>query len=139
MIGGMTETPQRADEPVTSPVDTLPPPVTSRPETRPARPPRLYQAAAWVAIVAGIVFIVGAVFFTGFFLGRHGGGFGQARHHRLDQSAFHLPPPRMMPLNPGPMGPGEWPEPGRGMGPGGPDAPNSPGIPPTPSTAPNRP
>ena len=103
------------------------------------RPPRLYQAAAWVAIVAGIVFIVSAVFFTGFFLGRHGGGFGQARHHRLDQSEFHLPPPRMMPLNPGPMGPGEWPEPGRGMGPGGPGAPTNPGTPQAPSTAPTRP
>lgn len=134
MIGDMTETPQRADEPVTSPVDTLPPPAP-----RPVRPPRLYQAAAWVAIVAGIVFIVSAVFFTGFFLGRHGGGFGQARHHRLDQSAFHLPPPRMMPLNPGPMGPGEWPEPGRGMSPGGPGAPTNPGTPQAPSTAPTRP
>lgn len=134
MIGGMTETTQRADEPVTSPVDTPPPPAP-----RPVRPPRLYQAAAWVAIVAGIVFIVSAVFFTGFFLGRHGGGFGQARHHRLDQSEFHLPPPRMMPLNPGPMGPGEWPEPGRGMSPGGPGAPTNPGTPQAPSTAPTRP
>ncbi|MCL1456954.1 hypothetical protein, partial [Klebsiella pneumoniae] len=59
-----------------------------------------------------------------FFLGRHGGGFGQARHHRLDQSEFHLPPPRMMPLNPGPMGPG---------------APTNPGTPQAPSTAPTRP
>ncbi|MCB0940057.1 MAG: hypothetical protein KDB72_07450 [Mycobacterium sp.] len=135
----MTETPQRADEPGTSPVDTLPPPEPSRPEPRPAHPPRLYQAAAWVAVVAGVVFIVGAVFFTGFFLGRHGGGFGQAGHHRLDQSEFHRPPPRMMPLNPGPMGPGEWPEPGRGMGPGGPGAPTNPGTPPSPATPPARP
>lgn len=126
----MTETPQRADEPATSPVDTLPPPVPA-----PARPPRLYQAAAWVAIVAGIVFIVGAVFFTGFFLGRHGGGFGEWRHHRLDQSEFRLPPPRMMPLNPGPMGPGEWP--GPRMAPGGGSA--GPGASPTTSAPPTRP
>lgn len=128
----MTETPQRADEPATSPVDT-PPTVAARP----ARPPRLYQAAAWVAIVAGIVFIVGAVFFTGFFLGRHGGGFA-GRHHRLDQSEMRLPPPRMMPLNPGPMGPGEWPGPGMGRG-GEPATPPAPGTPSAPSTAPTRP
>ncbi len=131
----MTETPQRADESATSPVDTLPPPVHTRTDVTPARPPRLYQAAAWVAIVAGIVFIVGAVFFTGFFMGRHGGGFGPGGHHRLSQSQFHLPPPRMMPLNPGPMGPGEWP--GPATGPGG--ALSGPGAPAAPSTAPARP
>ena len=131
MIGGMTETPQRADRPSPARRHRLPP------RARPVRPPRLYQAAAWAAIVAGIVFIVSAVFFTGFFLGRHGGGFGQARHHRLDQSEFP-PPPRMMPLNPGPMGPangpsrvGAWPR----MGP----VPTNPGTPQAPSTAPTDP
>ncbi len=39
-----------------------------------SKPNRLYQATAWVAIVAGILFIVGTVFFSGFLLGRHSDG-----------------------------------------------------------------
>ena len=33
------------------------------------RTPRVFLAAAWVAIVAGIVFIVSVIFFTGMALG----------------------------------------------------------------------
>ena len=58
----MTETLEQ--EPVTAPV----PPPPHKP-----RPNRVYQAAAWVAIVAGVVFIVSAIFFTGFALGRNSG------------------------------------------------------------------
>src|SRR5690606_33346533 len=72
---GMTDTPERVDEPATGPVATLPPPPPPAyvEPPRAERPNRLFQAAAWVAIVAGVIFIVGAVFFTGFALGRHGG------------------------------------------------------------------
>jgi hypothetical protein len=38
------------------------------------RPSRLSLAAAAVGIVAGVVFVVGVVFFSGFFLGSHQSG-----------------------------------------------------------------
>ena len=84
------------------------------------RPNRLYQATAWVAIVAGVMFIVGAVFFTGFALGRHSGGNdGGWRHHRGDNSEFERrggPPMMPFPMMPGgPGGPGSGP----GVAPGG--------------------
>ncbi|WP_179474083.1 hypothetical protein [Mycolicibacterium vinylchloridicum] len=117
----MTETPEQADEPATSPVATLPPPPYVAPVPVAQRPNRLYQAAAWVAIVAGTVFIVGAVFFTGFALGRHSGDGGW--HHRYggdgnSQQFHHRGGPGMGPgMGPwGPMGP---------MGPGGPGGPNA--------------
>jgi hypothetical protein len=34
----------------------------------PAKPSRLNQALAWVGIVAGGLFVVGAIFFSGYFL-----------------------------------------------------------------------
>jgi len=88
------------------------------------RPNRVYQAAAWVAIVAGVVFIVGAIFFTGFALGRHSGG-GHGGHHRGYGEMSEMGP-RVAPLMPGmrpggPMGPGR-PDMGPGMRP---DAPGS--------------
>ncbi|HPY23367.1 MAG TPA: hypothetical protein PLK19_03480 [Mycobacterium sp.] len=93
------------------------------------RPNRVYQAAAWVAIVAGIVFIVGAIFFTGFALGRHsghGGGWDGFRHQR----GVMMPPP----MGPGMMGPGM-------MGPGmmGPDGPGMRGPGGAPTTSPPAP
>ncbi len=124
----MTETPERADEPATSPVDTLPPPAHIEPDPHPGRTTRLFQVAAWVAIVAGTLFIVGAVFFTGFFLGRHSGGpgHGGGRHHEMGQFHERMAPP-MMPFPPGQMGPG--------MRPGQ----IGPGATPPPATAPARP
>jgi len=95
---------------VTVPVDTVPPPP---PEHR--LPNRLYQAAAWVAIVAGTVFIVGAVLYAGFILGRHSGygGPGTGGWRDRDNAQFHqrMAPP-LMPMGPG-IGQG-----GPGMGPG---------------------
>jgi len=136
----MTETPERFDEPETGSVATLPPPPPPPAYTEPPRAHRpnwLYQAAAWVAIVAGVVFIVGAVFFTGFALGRHSGYDGGWRHHRGDDSQFERRGgPPMMPMMPGPMMPGQGgPGSGPGFGPGGPAA-GGPGATATPAPRP---
>lgn len=111
-----------------------------------AKPNRLYQVAAWIAIVAGTLFIVGAVFCTGLLLGRHGEGSGCFGHHRHGGPGMMMQPGGPM----GPMGPMQ--HPGGPMGPmqhpgdvdqgGSPDHPRSapPGAP-GPSvqpTAPNR-
>jgi hypothetical protein len=60
------------------------------------RPGRLIQALAWVGIVAGIVFIVAVVFFSGFVIGKHSGtsGWGHHRHHHeygMSQHGGHPP------------------------------------------------
>jgi hypothetical protein len=47
------------------------------------RTPRVFIAAAWVAIVAGIVFIVSVIFFTGMALGHHGGHHHHHKHHAM--------------------------------------------------------
>ena len=52
------------------------------------RPNRLQQAAAWVGIVAGTVFVLATIFFTGFILGHQSGGGGHGGHqHRSSHSA----------------------------------------------------
>ena len=80
------------------------------------RASRLSQAAAWVGIVAGVVFIVGAVFFSGFFLAS-----------RLE----HRSGPQVMHCEMGGSGEGKG-----GMGPMGPSQSPSPTStpPPTPTT-----
>lgn len=123
----MTETPERGDAPATGPIDTLPPLPPPAPVVVNDRPNRLYQVAAWVAIVAGTLFIVATIFFAGFFIGRHSGG---CHHHKgADKSQHHRPPMGSWPPGPG-FGPGF------GMGPGGPGAPNQN---PAPTSAPPRP
>jgi hypothetical protein len=76
----------------------------------------VHQVLAWTGIVAGAVFIVAVVFFSGFFIGRSTDDFGGNRgyHHST-------PGPAMM----GPYGP--W-SPGR-MGPDGPWGPDQPQVP----------
>ncbi|MBV8789880.1 MAG: hypothetical protein JOZ00_24765 [Mycobacterium sp.] len=69
------------------------------------RTPRVFLAAAWVAIVAGIVFIISVIFFTGMALGHHG---GHHHHHKHPAAWMH---PHRGPGGPG--GPGQF-------GPGGP-------------------
>ena len=56
---------------------TLDPTDTTEPMGRPNT--RLYQVLAWVGIVAGILFIVAVVFFSGFFAAHATGGYGW--HH----------------------------------------------------------
>jgi len=88
------------------------------------KPSKLNKVLAWVGIVAGIVFIVATIFFSGFILGAHSGGghHGWHKHHRgHDTAEFregHGPRGGGMwhPMFPG--GPG-WQGPG-GQGPGGP-------------------
>ena len=62
MIPNMTETPESRAEPTT---------VTAQPryDDRYDRPSRLGQVLAWVVIIAGVVFVVAVIFFSGFFLG----------------------------------------------------------------------
>jgi hypothetical protein len=87
--------------------------------------------AAWVGIVAGVVFIVAVIFFSGFILGAHSGGHhggGHGDRHR-GFAMFHKggPPPMF------PMGPrGEFQGPGPSF-----QVPSSPNAPST--TAPSRP
>lgn len=122
-IGFMTETP---DNP------TAPTPIAAPPPTQRGGPSRLAQVALWVAIVAGSVFIVSAVFFSGFVVGKHSGGYGRF-HHDRDTMMFHKG--QMMPgMMPGMMGPGgpmrpDGPRHGR---PPGPEQPSPPPPPPAP-------
>ena len=114
MIGRMTETPSTSassTDPQTEPVHTPPPYVETREERR--RPNRVTTIAAWVGIVAGVVFIVAVVFFSGFVLGKNAGG----GHHRdggpgHGQMMFHRsgPPPMMGPR-------GQFDRPGTPFGP----------------------
>jgi hypothetical protein len=76
----MTQTPEPRTEPTT--VVGQPPP-----DDRPGRPNRLNQALVWVGIVAGVVFVVALIFFSGFVLGKasgHDGG-GHHEYHHSEQ------------------------------------------------------
>ena len=114
--------PQYAATPVAGP---YPPPYDRRPS-------RLTQVAAWVGIVAGVVFIVTVIFGTGFVLGAQSGGGHHRGGHGDDRGASmerRQGPPPMFPgpmLHPGPgfVFPGG---PGGNMGPGGPFGPDRPG------------
>jgi hypothetical protein len=144
MLGFMSETPS-SSESATGPVATATEPAAAPPPAyvEPRRPSRLTAVAAWVGIVAGVVFIVAVIFFSGFFLGAHSGGGHRGGHHPGGEVAiFHKggPPPMF------PMGPrGEFERPGQGFQPPfGPSGPNfqgpSPQLPSAPSTtAPSRP
>lgn len=119
----MSETPESRTEPTA--VATAP---------RWDRTNRLSQVAAWVGIVAGVLFIVAVVFFSGFFIGS-GGYFGC--DHRGDGywTYYHGGPP----VGPGMMGPYGPIGPGGMMGPGGQWGPYGPGQQPSTSAAPTAP
>jgi hypothetical protein len=115
LMSETSETPTVRSSTATAPA---PPPA----EVAPYRTPRVFQFAAWVAIVAGIVFIVAVIFFTGYGLGRHAGhgGFHHG-HHKHHAMMMH---PRFHPGGPGgPGGPAAIPPggaPSVAPGPGGP-------------------
>jgi hypothetical protein len=92
---------------VRSSTATAPAPATERALYK---TPRVFIAAAWVAIVAGIVFIVSVIFFTGMALGHHG---GHHHHHHKHHAMMHR------------FGPGG---PGGGPGANAPGAPAAPGA-----------
>lgn len=52
---------------------------------------RLNRALAWVGIVAGSLFIVTTVFFSGYVLGKQGGGGGHHGPHPMMLKPFHGP------------------------------------------------
>ena len=62
----MTQTPESRAEPTTV--------AGSGNDDRNSAPSRLAQVTAWVIIVAGVVFVVAVIFFSGFFLGRSSDG-----------------------------------------------------------------
>ncbi|CAJ1495005.1 hypothetical protein [[Mycobacterium] burgundiense] len=117
----MSETPEHANEP-TGPLDPASPPRPRPPQPVVAadhhRPNRLYQVAAWVAIVAGVLVIAGTVFFAGFVLGRASdGGHGHFRHHpgmMMQDRGGPMAPPMLRPdgVREGHM----WPGPGNAPG-----------------------
>jgi hypothetical protein len=94
----MTETPesQAAQTSVTG---------QRRYDHRDGRPSRLSQVLAWVGIVAGVLFIVAVIFFSGFVLGRSSGGHGG--YDRDGSDSGQMGPGGMM--GPGQMGPGQSP------------------------------
>src|SRR5690242_19590242 len=111
----MSET-SSSSEPATGPVATAPPPAEAPAVvTEPRRSGRLNAVAAWVGIVAGVVFIVAVIFFSGFFLGAHSGGHRGGWHHGGHDREFgmmHKGPPPMFQMGPDgnrpcpPFGPG---------------------------------
>lgn len=97
--------------------DTLRPGET--PEGGPQCNSRVYQVLAWVGIVAGVVFIVAVVFFSGFLAARVADGNGWHRGYPNSQMRPGGPMGGgcpMMQMQGGGMGPGMGPG---GMGPGG--------------------
>ena len=90
------------------------------------KPSRLYQAAAWVGIVAGVIFIVGSILITGMVLGHESNG--GYHHHRGDRDNNQMYGPPMMRGGPDRMGGPRWERPSRSDDDGGSrtTAPNTP-------------
>ncbi len=87
----------QAPEPPTQPPPGPPVAVPAAAPPLVARNARLYQAAAWVVIVAGTVFVLGVVFFAGAELSGHG------RQYRHDHHGVFGPDSPT-----GPDGPPPW-------------------------------
>lgn len=124
----MTDSEPNAENPTTptTVVTTPPPPPPPPPPAERVerdRGSRVSQIAAWVGIVAGTVFVVAVIFFSGFVLGKSAGGGGDRQHggprHEIEMLQRGGPP----------MGPPHIFFPGGpGGGPGGPAGPGGPGL-----------
>ena len=120
----MTASEPNAENPTTpTTVVTTPPPPPPPPErVERDRGSRLSQVAAWVGIVAGTVFVVAVIFFSGFVLGKSADGGGDRQHggprHEIEMLQRGGPP----------MGPPHIFFPGGPGGPGGPGAQGGPGF-----------
>ena len=111
----MTEAPESRTEPTA--VATEHRRVEPRPE--PNRSNTLAQLAVWVGVIAGVVFVVAVIFFSGFVIGKHSGGDFGGRHGHGRGMYHERGPSQMGPggmMGPGQMGPGQ-------MGPSGPMGP----------------
>ena len=125
------QTPESSDSPTDS-FAPAPAPV-AEPKTS-----KVHTALAWIGVIAGSLFIVATIFFSGFFMGAHAGGHhGCHKHHGKDSSQFRGDD-HGRGWHHGPHGPGMW----HPMGPGGPgndDGPGAqgsqgaPGVPPAPA------
>jgi len=153
------QTPQTPESPET-PTDSFPP-VAASDTAAPAaehKSGKTHTILAWVGIIAGSVFIVATIFFSGFFMGAHAGGCHHGwhkHHHGKDSSQFsgdhegrggwggwhhgHHGPGMWHPMGPGGMGgPGFPGGDGGPAGPGGPGGPGSQPAPPAPPAQPGR-
>jgi hypothetical protein len=111
----MTETPGTPGSPAVEPT-------TAAPERRAVEPPRfernnrnerLHSILVWLGIIAGVVFILAVVFFSGVFIGRNADdnpGRDSDHHEMMEQMMEHMMQGGGM-MGPGQMGPGQ-------MGPG---------------------
>lgn len=107
-MAGMNESPESSARPASATS------VTSVPSTPPApKPYWLFRFAAWVGIVAGIVFVVAVIFFSGVRLGHHGGWHGHHHHHHhsmMHRGGQHQQEPAPVAPTVGAPGPGELPQ-----------------------------
>ncbi len=90
-------------------------------QTTPVQHNRLNRALAWVGIIAGSLFIVTTVFFSGYVLGKQSGDGGRHGPHPMMLKPFHGPNGGPN----GPMGPEERPRSER-LTPPAPSAPSRP-------------
>src|SRR6516165_4990549 len=120
----MTQTPEPSTQPTSVAAARPPAPPYER-----VKPPRLYVAAAWVVIVAGIVFILSTVFFAGAMVMGFNHHCYYKQHHGMMDGPGGPGGPGGGPWQfGGPGGPGmvgPW-GPPPGYGPGGPGGPFGP-------------
>ena len=115
----MTETPEPSTDATaaTPEVQAAAPP--HRYDYSDLRPSRLYQVLAWVGIIAGVLFIVAVIFFSGFVAGRAADGYhGWHRGYQGGQMGPDESMDDCPMMRPGGVGPGGMMGPG-GVGPGG--------------------
>lgn len=87
--------------------ETRPTTVATEPAAVPVKPYWLYRFAAWVVIVAGIVFVITTVFFAGFKIAGHHGHHGCHHHWKEHAMAHHgAPHGQGADFHGGPGGPG---------------------------------